>query len=43
VKSVLWIAAFIVFGSIATGFYVFLQLAQLKPGEGFEKVLLRKN
>ena len=41
-KSILWIATFILLGSIATAFYVFLQLAQLKPGEGLEKVLVRK-
>ena len=41
-KSTLWIMGFIVLGSIATAFYIFLQLTQLKPGDGIEKVLLRK-
>ena len=39
----LWIIAFIVLGSIATAFYVFLQLAKLKKGEGLEEVLLRRS
>ncbi len=39
---VLWVFSFIILGSIATAFYVFLQIMRLKPGEGLEKVLLRK-
>lgn len=41
-RSLLWIVAFILLGSIATAFYVFLQLARLKEGEGIREVLLRK-
>src|SRR5277367_5353948 len=37
-KSLLWIVAFIVLGSIATGFYVFLQLNQLREGQRIEDV-----
>ena len=40
--SILWIFAFVGLGSIATAFYVFLQLITLKNGDGFEKILLRK-
>jgi predicted permease len=40
-RAVLWILAFIILGSIATCFYVFLQLASWRLGDGFEKVLLR--
>ncbi len=42
-RSLLWIAAFICLGSIATAFYVFLQIATLKEGEGVQAVLLRRN
>jgi hypothetical protein len=42
VSSILWIISFICLGSIATAFYVFIQLMGLKEGDGFEKVLLRK-
>ena len=41
-RSILWIIAFVLLGSIATAFYVFLQLIKLKPSEGFESVLMRK-
>jgi hypothetical protein len=41
-RSALWIISFIVLGSIATAFYVFLQLATLKAGEGIKEVLLRR-
>ncbi|MBF0504757.1 MAG: DUF1475 family protein [Candidatus Omnitrophica bacterium] len=40
--SVLWIIAFICLGSIATAFYVFIQLMGLKDKDGFENVLVRK-
>lgn len=40
-RSLLWIVAFVFLGSIATCFYVFLRLAKWRPGDGFEKVLLR--
>lgn len=39
--AALWIAAFILLGSIATAFYVFLQLRRLKAGDPIEKALLR--
>ena len=42
VKSISWIIAFILLGSIATSFYVLLQILKLKPGQSFEAVLLRK-
>ncbi len=42
VKSILWIIAFIILGSIATAFYVFLQLAQLKSGDDIGKIFLRR-
>ena len=41
-RSLLWVTAFICLGSIATAFYVFLQLIVLKKGEGFETLLLRR-
>lgn len=40
-RSTLWITAFIFLGSIATCLYVFLQLSRWRPGDPFEKVLLR--
>ena len=40
-RALAWIFAFVVLGSVATAFYVFCQLKKLKPGEGFEKVLLK--
>ncbi len=42
-KSALWIVGFVVLGSIATAFYVFLQLSRIKPGEGLAKALLKKS
>ena len=42
-KSVLWIVAFILLGSIATGFYVFLQLNHLREGKTIEDVLCRRS
>ena len=41
-KSILWIIAFILLGSIATGFYVFLQLKDLTKGHSIEDVLCRR-
>ena len=41
-KSLLWIIAFIILGSIATGFYVFLQLNNLRKGQTIEDVLCRR-
>ena len=39
-RSILWIAAFVLLGSIATAFYVFLQLNQLAQGRGVEDILI---
>ena len=41
-KSLLWIVAFILLGSIGTGFYVFLQLNRLREGQTIEDVLCRR-
>ncbi len=41
-RSLLWILAFILLGSIATCFYVFLQFVTIKKEEGLEAVLLRR-
>jgi len=40
--AILWIVAFICLGSIGASLYVFIQFMGLKKGDGFEKVLLRK-
>lgn len=37
-----WFIAFATLGSIATAFYVLVQLVRLKPGEGLDAVLLRR-
>ena len=42
-RSISWIAAFILLGSIATAFYVFLQLNSLREGKTFEDVLCRRS
>ena len=42
-KSILWITAFILLGSIATAFYVFLQLNALREGHSIEDVLCRRS
>ncbi len=42
-KSVPWIVAFILLGSIATGLYVFLQLNGLREGQSIEEVLCRRS
>ncbi len=39
--SLIWLIAFIVLGSIATSFYVFLQLNKLKPGDSLQKMFVR--
>jgi hypothetical protein len=41
-RSILWVTAFILLGSIATGFYVFLQLNSLRKGQTIEEVLCRR-
>ncbi len=38
----LWTILFITLGSIAVTGYILLQLFALKPGEGIEKILLKK-
>ena len=38
-----WVVAFVLLGSIATAFYVFLQFLSLKQGEGVKELLLRKS
>ena len=40
--SVIWVLAFVCLGSIATAFYVLLQLVRLKPGEPVSSLLLRR-
>ncbi len=40
--ALLWVGAFILLGSIATCFYVFLQLVRLKPNESIDKILIKK-
>ncbi len=40
--TILWIVAFICLGSIAACLYVLIQFMSLKKGDGFEKVLLRR-
>ena len=40
--AILWIIVFILLGSIATAFYVFLQLRRLKPQENIGKIFLRE-
>lgn len=42
VRSILWLLAFILLGSIATCFYVFLQIAKLKKDEGIEAALVSR-
>ncbi len=42
-KSIVWIVAFVLLGSIATAFYVFLQFVCLKKDEGIKELLIRKN
>lgn len=41
--GLLWVVAFVVLGSIATAFYVFLQLSGLKSGDNLSKALLKKS
>lgn len=42
-RSIPWIVAFILLGSIATAFYVFLQLNALREGQTIEEVLCRRS
>lgn len=39
-KSICWIIAFVLLGSIATAFYVFIQFMKLQPGDSITQVLL---
>jgi len=41
-KALLWIIAFILLGSIATAFYVFLQLNKLREGQRLEDAVCRR-
>lgn len=41
-RRLLWLVLLITLGSIAATAYVLLQLFRLKPGEGFEQLLLRR-
>ena len=41
-RAAAWIVSFVLWGSITTAFYVFLQLLRLKEGQGLEAVLLRR-
>jgi len=40
-RAFLWFAGFVLLGSIATSFYVLMQLLKLKPGQSPEKILVR--
>ncbi len=41
IARTLWFVAFVCLGSIATSFYILLQIAKLKPEDPLEKVLSR--
>jgi hypothetical protein len=41
-RSLLWLLLLFALGNLAMAAYVLLQLARLKPGEGVERLLLRK-
>ena len=41
IRALVWISAFVFLGSIATAFYVFLQLLKLKKDDSISKVFLR--
>ncbi len=41
-RAVLWIFLFALLGSIATSFYVLIQVVRLKPEEPLENILLRR-
>ena len=43
IKSILWIVLFVLLGSIATAFYVFLQLNGLREGKTIEDILCRRS
>jgi predicted permease len=39
--ALVWVLGFILLGSIATCFYVYLQLSRLKSGDSLDKIFLR--
>jgi hypothetical protein len=41
-RSLLWLLLLFALGNLAMAAYVLLQLTRLKPGEGVERLLLRK-
>ena len=41
-RSLLWLVLLFALGNLAMAAYVMIQLARLKPGAGFETLLLRK-
>jgi hypothetical protein len=41
-RSLLWLLLLFALGNLAMAAYVLLQLARLKPGDGVERLLLRK-
>lgn len=42
-RSLLWLLLLLALGNLAMAAYVLVQLARLKPGEGMEALLLRKD
>lgn len=40
--GILWVTAFILLGSIATSFYVWVELMRLKPNQSASDILLRR-
>ena len=42
IAAIFWIIAFVLLGSIATAFYVFLQLLKLKENDKIDKIFLRQ-
>ena len=43
IPCALWFMGFVLLGSIATAFYVLLQLTKLKPGQNPEAILLKSS
>lgn len=42
-KRILWLVAIYVFGNFAISAYVLIELHRLRPGEGFDRLLTRRN
>ena len=42
-RKLLWLILLVGLGSIATTFYVLLQLFRLRPGEGIRELIVRRN